>query len=620
VDKEIVSEEKDKPVLDQLMLGKLLEAAYVLQEHNREVREMERGLSLKSDQLEEEERSASPPATPQKKETGSAATADYTLTLAKIVETQHQIQVRRLELESAMSLVAERLVPMARAGGAAIGILDGKKLHFRAVSGMMTLPAGTSIAMEKALCLACLRTGHVFRCADVNPEFLLDTEECLRRGIQSLIAVPIFHEGGVAGGLELYYPTTQAFTEQDVHTCQLMAGLVTEALARAEEVTWKKSLATERAVMLEALEKLQPNLAALLDKSSAKGSAAGSGGPTIAASSSASLSPSASVSASSSAPASTSVSTFLCRKCGHSLVGEEQFCGNCGTPRSSDYEAPSMQSKVASLWQMQEAMKKSSPVDAATHAPAHPGSPASPGEVPPEKSLADTLEEEMPELFAAAGLPVHKTTRPAEPKETPDRTPDRTPISAEFEDSVLADLEIPEKPGAENELKATPSTALTKTNRTAWSSAASAREFLEQLAVTERPGALARFWNARRGDIYLAIAVILVAVVIRWGMLSNHPVSATGSPAAAGTVHRKAAPEADLSLFDRMLISLGLAEAPPAPEYKGNPNTQVWVDLQTALYYCPGADLYGKTAKGKYSSQREAQLDQFEPAYRKSCD
>ena len=49
-----------------------------------------------------------------------------------------------------------------------------------------------------------------------------------------------------------------------------MAGLVTEALARDEEVTWKKSLASERAVMMEALEKLKPNLAALVDRPSAK--------------------------------------------------------------------------------------------------------------------------------------------------------------------------------------------------------------------------------------------------------------------------------------------------------------------------------------------------------------
>jgi hypothetical protein len=69
-----------------------------------------------------------------------------------------------------------------------------------------------------------------------------------------------------------------------------------------------------------------------------------------------------------------------------------------------------------------------------------------------------------------------------------------------------------------------------------------------------------------------------------------------------------------------MLVELGLAEVPEPPESKGNPDTQVWVDLQTALYYCPGADLYGKTPKGKFAAQRDAQLDQFQPASRKPCE
>jgi hypothetical protein len=93
----------------------------------------------------------------------------------------------------------------------------------------------------------------------------------------------------------------------------------------------------------------------------------------------------------------------------------------------------------------------------------------------------------------------------------------------------------------------------------------------------------------------------------------------TGPQNPAVTTHKKPAADADLSAFDRMLIRLGLAEAPEPVEDRGNPATQVWVDQRTALYYCPGADLYGKTPKGKYTSQREAQLDQFEPAYRKTC-
>jgi len=568
----------------------------VLQEHNRELQEMDLGLSLKRDQIEAEERSASTQNAPQRHEAESAEKPDYTFTLAQIVETQRQIQVRHLGLDHAMSLVAERLTQIARASGAAVGILDGKKVHYRAAAGLLTLPVGTDVSLEKALCVACIRTGQVFRCADVNPEFLLDAEECRRRGIQSLIAVPIFHDGGVAGGLELYYPNTQAFTEQDVHTCQLMAGLVTEALARDEEATWKKSLATERAVMLEALEKLKPNLAALVDKSAAKDSAARSGAPAKAA------------------------LTFICHTCGHQLVGEEQFCGNCGTPRSSDYEAPSMQSKVASLWHMQEARKKSAPTDPAdgSHALHEPGTNLD--RVQPEKSLADSLEEQMPELFEATELSGDTTRESARS--------DDAPISAEFGDSVLSDLEIPLKTHPrdrvedEDEVEAPQSTSLVKSERsTAWSSAVTARDFLEQLAVAEPPGALARFWNARRGDIYLAIAVLLVGCAIRWGILSNNQsVGATGNPVGAPAAHGKPAPNPDLSLFDRMLISLGMAEAPPAVEYRGNPDIQVWVDLHTALYYCPGADLYGKTPKGKFTSQHSAQLDQFEPAYRKTCE
>jgi len=57
----------------------------------------------------------------------------------------------------------------------------------------------------------------------------------------------------------------------------------------------------------------------------------------------------------------------------------------------------------------------------------------------------------------------------------------------------------------------------------------------------------------------------------------------------------------------------------PAPQ-PGNPNTKVWVDVHTALYYCPGADLYGKTADGKYTSQLDAQRDNFRPSTLKACD
>lgn len=600
VEKSIVSEEKKKPVLDEHTLGKLLEAAYVLQEHNRELRELELGLDLKRDKIEAEAKaedkakSAAAPDSPRSRE---SAPADYTSTLAQIVATQHQIQIRNLELDRAMALVTERVAEIAGAGGAAIGILEGKRVRYRAVSGSMTLKLGVEVSSEKALCLPCIRNAQVFRCVDVNPEFLVDAEECRRRGIQSLIAVPIFHEGVAAGGLELYYSSTHGFTDQDVHTCQLMAGLVTEALARDEEHTWKQSLASERAAMLEAIEKLKPNLSKLAEASPKQEPP-----PTMA---TATVSPTQAV---------------ACAQCGNKLNTIEQFCGQCGSPRSG---APSMQSKVASLLRMQEPAWETPPTEiAASVAPEAPAteSPHEPA-LPAGRSLA-MLEAQMPELF---------TPYEARPEAENDSAKLQADHSAQIAPDIENEVELPAELKTEEPLPE--DLALAKVPASAdWSSAASAREFLEQLAEDKPRGALARFWDTRRGDIYLAVAVILVACVIRWGIWSNHSVSATNTPNSPNAVaqgRRKPGqflqpaptdPTANLTLFDRMLISAGLADPPEVPEDKGDPSIRVWVDLHTALYYCPGADLYGKTSRGKYAAQRAAQLDEYQPAYRKPCN
>jgi hypothetical protein len=582
-----VSEEKHKPVPDEQTLGKLLEAAYVIQEHNQEMRRLELR-PVKRDQVKAEDNS--PPVqnpSPQTKLPQPAPLPDNPSTLAKIVQTQHQIQFRRLEFQTALKLVAERVCEMTNASGAAIATIDGKNAHYRAVFGRSTPVPGKIIALDKAMFGPCLNTGQVLRCADANAEFLLDVDECKRRGIQSLIAVPVFHDGGVAGGLELYFASPNAFTEQNVHTCQLMAGLVADALVREEEAAWKKSLASERAAMLEALEKLQPNLAALVEKPVTKN-------------------PWPAEKVSPPAP------THSYCKCGNQLMAEEQFCGQCGTPRVGDYETSDLQSKVASLWQMQESQKKETGSETAKNAFEKTGKKFDARR--PDSSLARSLGEQIPDLFASSDLELPEEAD--EPVERPAPVEMREIAGVEDEDLPIEADELSAESPDRSQALAKPQVA----HPADWGSAASARAFLERFVSSKRTGRLLQLWNAHRGDIYLGIAVILVACVIRWGLWSNHPVKATGTPAAATATHRKPVPDPGLSFFDRVLIQLGLAEPPEPQEDKGNPGVQVWVDLRTALYYCPGTDLYGKTPQGKFTTQREAQLDQFEPAYRKACN
>ncbi|MGA7565568.1 MAG: hypothetical protein WBW53_05795 [Terriglobales bacterium] len=105
-----------------------------------------------------------------------------------------------------------------------------------------------------------------------------------------------------------------------------------------------------------------------------------------------------------------------------------------------------------------------------------------------------------------------------------------------------------------------------------------------------------------RADLYLGLAVFVAAFALLW-------------PAAA-VPHRPT-----LSLWDRALVGLGIAEAPPAAtHFQGDPTLQVWIDPHTALYYCPGEEQYGKSADGRFTSQRDAQMDRFEPAGRSACE
>jgi len=605
----MASPTEGKPLRDEQTLAKVLEAAYVIQERNRAMGKPARKPANEQSGLQE---SAPSVAAQRSQASPSAARSDSTFTLAQIAEIQHQIQLEHLQCDSVMSLVTERLVRIVPSGSAGIAILDGKNAQYRTASGPLALPAGSEMPMETALSFECLRTGKVFRCPDVNAELLVDNNECKRRGIQSMICVPVFHDGSVSGSLELYFPTLQAFSEEDVYACRLMAGLIGESLARHQKTTQMKSLADDRAAMLDVLEKLKPNLAALAETPGNKNSVARA--------------------SSSVRPA--GVPNFVCPKCRHELLAQEQFCGNCGLPRSSDYETSNMQSTIATLWQMQQQELNKS---------AHPATEngfaikqrleesASPVADAPSTGASDVAESEpLSQAYSDEQLDHDR----ADPQVTPEFAEAAESAShqlevddVDFEDSAPADLEIAASTDLEaaseivsDDRETPPVTALAKTQRpVAWSSAATTREFLEQLTAAKHSGVWAQLWNSRRGDIYLAIAIILVLGVLRWGLSSGHPVNATAAPAPSATHHRPA-PDADLSLFDRMLIKIGLAEAPDPPEYKGNPRTQVWVDLQTALYYCPGADLYGKTPKGKFRTQREAQLDQFEPAYRKACD
>jgi hypothetical protein len=105
-----------------------------------------------------------------------------------------------------------------------------------------------------------------------------------------------------------------------------------------------------------------------------------------------------------------------------------------------------------------------------------------------------------------------------------------------------------------------------------------------------------------RANLYLGAAIFLAALALMWPTVSSPQ-------------------RAELSPMERALVALGVAEAPaPVIHSTGDPGINVWVDPHTALYYCPGEEQYGRTPNGRVSSQRDAQMDRFQPAGRAPCE
>lgn len=466
--------------LDEQTFQQLLESAYVLQKHNAE-------------------QSSNPPVTQN---------APANDPLGEVVETQKIIQQRKLDIAEAAELIVEKARTIVHAQSAAIGIVQDDELIFSSTSGKTTVEPGTHVPIAQSLAAPVLLPdspllGKILLCPDVKTAPEINYEICRERGIRSLILVPVQYEGKIESILELASDRPNAFDARDVRLAELMASLLRDAIARAAEMAWKQTVASERATMLEAMDALQPQIERLI--------------------------------------------------------------------------TPDVESEPTSL----------------------------PPDVPAAEFSAASFRNEREPVFSSARFGREYAPHDATPTAEAGA---EMPVPAASE---LAPLPIESSPVQAQLAEIEP--AQPEERKSPWTSATSTRQWLETLRP-EKSGVLwlSRQWHAQRANFYLGLsALLLLAVLSGWGTHSANGVSAnSGATKTTGP---------QLSLFERGLVALGLADPPPPPPNLGNPTVQVWIDLHTALYYCPGSPMYGKTSGGKYSLQRDAQLDQFEPANRQPC-
>jgi len=152
-----------------------------------------------------------------------------------IISTQRDIATAALDMSAVLNLIVARTQDLTHASGAVIELAEGHEMVYRAASGRAAPYVGLRTPMAHSLSGECVRTGQLLKCDDAERDPRVDLTECRRVGARSMIVVPLFYTRKVVGVLQVLSPELYAFGPVDVHTLELMAGLIGAAMSHTAE-------------------------------------------------------------------------------------------------------------------------------------------------------------------------------------------------------------------------------------------------------------------------------------------------------------------------------------------------------------------------------------------------
>jgi GAF domain-containing protein len=137
-----------------------------------------------------------------------------------------------VDLEPAISLIAERAQTLTGASGAAIALRKGDEMVCRARAGRNAPDLGVRLQSDSGISADCVRTGQVVLCHDAQYDPHVDMAACQRLGVRSILAAPLRHFRRTLGVFEVFSSVPHAFADRDVATMQLLSSVMVAALSR----------------------------------------------------------------------------------------------------------------------------------------------------------------------------------------------------------------------------------------------------------------------------------------------------------------------------------------------------------------------------------------------------
>jgi hypothetical protein len=153
--------------------------------------------------------------------------------------------LEEIDFQAALQLIAERAQVIAGASGAAIAIGDSHGMVCRASCGAAP-DRGVAVTPGRGLSGHCLSTAEIVYCADTQSDPRIDATAARQLGLGSIVIVPVFAEGQLAGLFQVLAPRPHGFNSRQLTRLERFSELLGTAI---EEYLHKNSLAKAAAAL-----------------------------------------------------------------------------------------------------------------------------------------------------------------------------------------------------------------------------------------------------------------------------------------------------------------------------------------------------------------------------------
>ena len=138
---------------------------------------------------------------------------------------EQEAESEEVDFQAALQLIAERAQLITSASGAAVAIGDNDGMVCRASTGVAP-DVGAHLRPDSGLSGYCLTSGQIVYCADTQADPRVDAVAASQLDLGSIIIVPVFVTGRLAGVLEVLSSHAQAFDDRQVIRLERFAELL----------------------------------------------------------------------------------------------------------------------------------------------------------------------------------------------------------------------------------------------------------------------------------------------------------------------------------------------------------------------------------------------------------